>query len=206
MPVHVGAGSCQTCREFTNNFLLHVGPFFALHDRSKHRNYGVARVPREARGDAHTHKLRHKAANDMFEDNSSTNLERPNENNRLNTPLKHDVAEVDEVSVASGGPTTKFVCKVCVCGNTFDDRDGLNQHLAGLHHPKRTVTASDIVNGVFEGRMNFPKTKAEIVKYVKGNKDRPAVTPDVTDIVRSMPDKLYYNEADLIYGIEQGRR
>jgi hypothetical protein len=109
----------------------------------------------------HTHKLRHKAANDMFEDNSSTNLEGPKENNRLNTPLKHDVAEVDEVSVASGGPTTKFVCKVC--GNTFDDLDGLNQHLAGLHHPKRTVTASDIVNRVFEGRMNFPK-KTEIVK------------------------------------------
>jgi hypothetical protein len=142
----------------------------------------------------------------VFEDNSSTNLERPNENNRLNTPLKHDVAEVDEVSVASGGPTTKFVCKVCVCGNTFEDRDGLNQHLAGLHHPKRTVTASDIVNGVFEGRMNFPKTKAEIVKYVKDNKDRPAVTPEVTDTVRSMPDKLYYNGADLIYGIKQGRR
>jgi hypothetical protein len=142
----------------------------------------------------------------VFEDNSSTNLERPNENNRLNTPLKHDVAEVDEVSVASGGPTTKFVCKVCVCGNTFEDRDGLNQHLAGLHHPKRTVTASDIVNGAFEGRMNFPKTKAEIVKYVKDNKDRLAVTPEVIDTVRSMLDKLYYNEADLIYGIKQDRR
>jgi hypothetical protein len=127
-----------------------------------------------------------------------TNVERPNENNRLNTPLKHDVAEVDEVPVASGGPTTKFVCKVC--GNTFDDRDGLNQHLAGLHHRKRTVTVNDIVNGVFEGRTNFAKTKAEIAKYVK---DRAlAVTPEVIDTVRSMPDKLYYNEADLIYGIE----
>ena len=109
-------------------------------------------------------------------------MERPNENNPLITPLKHDVAEVDEVSVASGGLTTKFVCRVC--RNTSDDRDGLNQHLAGLHHPKRTVTASDIVNGVFEGRMNFPKTKAGIVKYVKDNKDRPAVTPEVIDTVR----------------------
>jgi hypothetical protein len=46
------------------------------------------------------------------------------------------------------------------------------------------VTASDIVNGVFEDRMNFPKTKAEIVKYVKDNKDRPpAVTPEVIDTV-----------------------
>jgi hypothetical protein len=136
----------------------------------------------------------------VFEDNSSTNLERPNENNnRLNTPLKHDVAEVDEVPVASGGLMTRFVCKVY--GNTFDDRDRLNQHLARLHHPKRTVTASDIVNGVFEGRMNFAKTKAEIVKL--SNKDRPpAVTSEVIDTVRSMPDKLYYNEADLIYGIE----
>jgi Protein of unknown function (DUF2795) len=119
-------------------------------------------------------------------------------------PLKHDVAEVDEAPVASGGLTTKFVCKVC--GNTFDDRDGLNQHLAGLHHAKRTATASDIVNGVFEGRMNFPKTKAEITKYVKDNKDQPAVTPEVIDTIRSMPDKLYHNGADLIYAIEQARR
>jgi hypothetical protein len=48
--------------------------------------------------------------------------------------------------------------------------------------------------------MNFPKTKAEIVKSVT---DRPpAVTPQVIDTIRSMPDKLYYNKADLIYGIE----
>jgi hypothetical protein len=175
--------------------LLHVGPFFALHGGSKQENTAW----QECQGrQEDTHKSRHKAANDMFEDNSSTNLGRHNENNRLNTPLKHDVAEVDEVPVTSGGLTTKFLCKVC--GNTFDDRDGLNQHLAGLHHPKRTVTASDIVNGVFEGGMNFPKTKAEIVKSVT---DRPpAVTPQVIDTIRSMPDKLYYNKAELICGIE----
>jgi predicted Zn-dependent peptidase len=68
------------------------------------------------------------------------------------------------------------------------------------------VTASDIANGVFEGRMNFPKTKAEIVKYLKDNKDRLAVTSEVIDTVKNMLDKLYYNQADLIYGIEQGRR
>ena len=203
MPVHVGAGSCQTCREFKNNFIA-CWAILCFAWQIQARKYGVARVPREARRD--THKSRHKAANDMFEDNSSTNLERPNENNRLNTPLKHDVAEVDEVPVTSGGLTTKFVCRVCVCGNTFDDRDALNQHLAGLHHPKRTVTASDIANGVFEGRMNFPKTKAEIVKYLKDNKDRLAITPEVIDTVKRMLDKLYYTEADLIYGIKQGRR
>jgi hypothetical protein len=54
--------------------------------------------------------------------------------------------------------------------------------------------------------MNFPKTKAEITKYVKDNKDQPAVTPEVIDTIRSMPDKLYYNGADLIYAIEQARR
>lgn len=31
--------------------------------------------------------------------------------------------------------------------------------------------------------MNFPKTKTGIVKYVKDNKDRPAVTPEVIDTV-----------------------
>ena len=198
MPVCVGAGSCQNCREFKNNFIAYWA-ILCIADLSKEIWRG-----KSAKGGKKTHNSRHKAANDILEDNSSTNLERPNENNRLNTPLKHDVAEVDEVPVASGGATTKFVCKVC--GNTFDDRDALNQHVAGLHHPKRIATASDSVNGVFEGRMNFPKTKAETVKYVEDNKDRPAITPEVIDTVRSMPDKLYYNEADLIYGIDQGRR
>jgi hypothetical protein len=198
VPVYVGAGSCQTCREFKNNFIA-CWAILCFAWQIQARKYGVAIVPREAR--RHTQVKAQGCKRPVFEDNSSTNLERPNEKNRLNTPLKHDVAEVDEVPVASGGLTIKFVRKVC--GNTFDDRDGLNQHLAGLHHPKRTVTASDIVNGVFEGRMNFPKTKAEIVKSVKDNKNRPpAVTPEVIDTVKSMPDKLYYNEADLIYGIE----
>jgi hypothetical protein len=113
---------------------LHVGPFFALHGRSKQENTAWQEC-QERQEETHTQVKAQGCKRHVFEDNSSTNLERPNGNNRLNTPLKHDVAEVDEVSVASGGSTTKFVCKVCACGNTFDDRDALNQHLAGLHHP-----------------------------------------------------------------------
>jgi hypothetical protein len=51
--------------------LLHVGLFFVLHGRSKQENTAW----QECHGRREdTHKLRHKAANDMFEDNSSTNL------------------------------------------------------------------------------------------------------------------------------------
>jgi hypothetical protein len=118
----------------------------------------------------------------------------------LNRPMKHDIREAEQVPVQEGS-TTRFICKVC--GNTFSGRDALNEHLAGLHHPKRSVTAADIVNGVFEGRMNFPKTKAEIVRYVEENKDREAITPEVIDTLKNMPDKLYFTEADFVYGIEQ---
>jgi hypothetical protein len=34
--------------------------------------------------------------------------------------------------------------------------------------------------------MNFTKIKAEIAKYVKDNKDRPAITAEVIDTVRSI--------------------
>lgn len=98
--------------------------------------------------------------------------------------------------------TTRFICKVC--GNTFDSRDILNNHLAELHHPKRTVVISDIIN-VFEGQINFPKTKAEIVRYVEENKDKEDVTPEVIDVLKNIPDRQYNNEADLMYGMEQGR-
>ena len=145
-------------------------------------------------------KARHMWANDMFEDNSPASRNQPNENIRLNRPMKHKAAEIESVPVEEGS-TTKFICKVC--GNTFSERGTLNEHLAELHHPRRTVTAADIVNGVFEGRMNFPKTKAEIVRYVEENKDAEAVTPEVIDTVKNMPDKLYFTEADFVYGIEQ---
>jgi hypothetical protein len=109
----------------------------------------------------------------------------------------------EETTPVSGpSSTTRFVCKVC--GNTFERRDVLNEHLAEAHHPKRAVTVNDIVNGVFEGKINLPKTKAEIVRYIEENKDKPAVTPEVIQVVKNMPDRQYSNEADLAYGIEQG--
>jgi hypothetical protein len=64
---------------------------------------------------------------------------------------------------------------------------------------------SDIIN-VFEGQINFPKTKAEIVRYVEENKDKEDVTPEVIDVLKNIPDRQYNNEADLMHSIEQGRR
>ena len=97
--------------------------------------------------------------------------------------------------------TTKFICKVCGIG--FDDGNMLDSHIAETHHPKRMVAINDIINGVFEGRINFPKTKAEIVKEIEKNKDKPEVTPEIIDIMRNLPDRRYNNEADLALGIEQ---
>jgi uncharacterized protein YpuA (DUF1002 family) len=105
--------------------------------------------------------------------------------------------------------STRYVCKIC--GGTFEDQSILNQHTADSHHPKRTVIINDIVNGVFEGKINFPKTKAEIVKQIEEqNKDssmnKPGVTPEVIDVIRNLPDRRYNDEADLALGIEQQRQ
>jgi hypothetical protein len=55
--------------------------------------------------------------------------------------------------------------------------------------------------------LNFPKTKAELVKYIEENKDKEkeSVTPDVIDILRSIPDRRYNDVADLVLGLEQQR-
>jgi hypothetical protein len=97
--------------------------------------------------------------------------------------------------------STKFICKVC--GNTFDDQELLNEHTSKLHPPKREVTASQIIERVFEGKLNFPKTKAELVRYVEENKDKEAVTPDVIDTLRTIPDRRYNDVGDLVLGLEQ---
>jgi hypothetical protein len=102
--------------------------------------------------------------------------------------------------------STKFICKIC--GGTFEEQSILNQHIVDSHHPKRTVTINDIVNSVFEGKINFPKTKAEIVKEVeelnKGSTmNKPGVIPEIVDVIRNLPDRRYNDEADLALGIEQ---
>jgi Protein of unknown function (DUF2795) len=143
-------------------------------------------------------------------DNSLTsvtnNNERPNENNRRNLPLKHENApsEVTEsIPVSNTSISTRFICKIC--GNTFDDQDLLNEHTSKLHPSKREVTASQIIERVFEGKLNFPKTKAELVKYIEENKDKESITPDVIDILRSIPDRRYNDAADLVLGLGQQR-
>jgi hypothetical protein len=98
--------------------------------------------------------------------------------------------------------TTKYICKVC--GAAFDNGYNLDTHITGAHHPKRTVTVNDIVNSIFKGQMNFPKTKAEIVKYIEDHKDDdPAVTPQVLDIIRNIQDKDYSNEGELSLELNQ---
>ena len=100
--------------------------------------------------------------------------------------------------------TTKFVCKVCGVG--FGDGDMLDSHMSEVHHPKRTITINDIVNIVFDGKINFPKTKAEIVKEAERNKDnKPQITPEIIDTLRSLPDKRYNDQADLAHTIQASR-
>ena len=102
--------------------------------------------------------------------------------------------------------STRFICKTC--GQTFELQSILDQHINDFHHPKRTVTINDIVNSVFEGQMNFPKTKAEIVKEAEEHKHRSPeiVTSEIIGIIRNLPDRRYSNEADLALGIEQQQK
>ena len=97
--------------------------------------------------------------------------------------------------------TTKYICKVC--GGTFNESNELDSHITELHHPKRTVTLNDIVNSIFKGEMNFPKTKAEIIKYIELNKDDPSITPQVLDTLRKLSDKRYETEAELAFELNQ---
>lgn len=97
--------------------------------------------------------------------------------------------------------TTKFICKVCGAG--FEDGALLDSHIAEAHHAKRTVTINDIVSIVFDGTLNLPKTKAEIVKEAEKNKDnKPEITPEIIDILRNLPDKRFNDQADLAHDIQ----
>ena len=115
-----------------------------------------------------------------------------------NTENNNDIQE----SLQNESPrTTKYICKVC--GGTFHESNELDSHIAELHHPKRTVTLNDIVNSIFKGEMNFPKTKAEILKHIESNKDDPSINPQVLDTLRKLSDKRYETEAELAFELNQ---
>jgi hypothetical protein len=73
--------------------------------------------------------------------------------------------EVRESLRNQSNRTTKFICKVCGAG--FEDGEVLDSHIAEAHHPKRTVTVKDIVSIVFDGTLNFPKTKSKRLKEIR---------------------------------------
>jgi hypothetical protein len=61
---------------------------------------------------------------------------------------------------------------------------------------------------VYLKEINFPKTKAEIVKEVeqqnKGrSKNKSEITPEIIDVIPNLPDRRYNDKADLALGIEQ---
>jgi hypothetical protein len=59
------------------------------------------------------------------------------------------------------------------------------------------------VSIVFNGNINLPKTKAEIVREAERNKDnKPEITPEIIDTLRNLPDKRYNDQADLAVGIQ----
>ena len=51
--------------------------------------------------------------------------------------------------------------------------------------------------------MNFPKTKAEIIKYIESNKDIPSINPQVLDTLRKIQDKRYESEAELSFELNR---
>lgn len=140
-------------------------------------------------------------------------IARQNFNNKINFFILYRISNIMSNSKDLGNGTSKFigdldnattakyVCKVC--GSEFEDNNNLDSHIISYHHPKRTVTLNDIVNSVFKGQMNFPKTKSEIVKYVEEHKDDASVTPQVLDTLRNLPDKRYNNEAELSLELSQ---
>ncbi len=110
----------------------------------------------------------------------------------------------ENISAPEETASTRFICKVC--GKTFDDQKNLKDHVDAEHEQKRTVTASEVIQKVFDGKINLPKTKSELVKYVEENKDRKSLPPDIVDAMRKIPDRRYNDEADFARGWKQQDR
>jgi Protein of unknown function (DUF2795) len=105
---------------------------------------------------------------------------------------------------AESSETTKYICKVC--GSGYEERSMFDAHVTGAHHPKRTITAHDIINGLFNGSLNYPKTKAELLREANMHKDkRPGITPEIIQTLENLPDKRYNDEAELTHAIQSAR-
>jgi hypothetical protein len=89
----------------------------------------------------------------------------------------------------------QFVCPFD--GESFDQKSRYERHLASAH-PPRAPSAADVEKAL--AGIDYPKSRDELVRYAAGK--LPAGSA-VLDLIRSLPNRDYYDAADVAAALGQ---
>jgi len=92
----------------------------------------------------------------------------------------------------------QFVCPYD--GEVFDQKSRYERHLASAH-PQQAPSAADVEKAL--AGIDYPKTRNELVAY--GAARLPPDSP-VLDLIRSLPDRVYRDAADVAIGLGEIKR
>ena len=92
--------------------------------------------------------------------------------------------------------TSQFTCQIC--GQGYEQKSRLERHVL-TSHPKPAPSAADVEKAL--SRIRFPKSKDEIISYVKSTQEPKIVEEELFNILQNLPEWTYRDSAEVAIAI-----
>lgn len=93
-------------------------------------------------------------------------------------------------------PTSQFTCQIC--GQGYEQKSRLERHVL-TSHPKPAPSAVDVEKAL--SRIRFPKSKDEIISYVKSTQEPKIVEEESFNLLQNLPERTYRDSAEVAIAI-----
>ena len=92
--------------------------------------------------------------------------------------------------------TSQFTCQIC--GQGYEQKSRLERHVL-TSPPKPAPSAADVEKAL--SRIRFPKSKDEIISYVKSTQEPKIVEEELFNILQNLPERTYRDSAEVAIAI-----
>ena len=92
--------------------------------------------------------------------------------------------------------TSQFTCQICDQG--YEQKSRLERHVL-TSHPKPAPSVADVEKAL--SRIRFPKSKDEIISYVKSTQEPKIVEEELFNILQNLPERTYRDSAEVAIAI-----
>lgn len=92
--------------------------------------------------------------------------------------------------------TSQFTCQIC--GQGYEQKSRLERHVL-TSHPKPAPSAADVEKAL--SGIRFPKSKDEIISFVKSTQELKIVEEELFNLLQNLPERTYRDSAEVAIAI-----